>query len=325
MRNQERSTPAGKYFQEHGISLNKLPKDAQYIMRKLSERPTKVAPNSPKLPVVAQLVNIPLAQLQEWAEAPPMGDRWVQKIAGQMQRGTIYKGGNNRKGAKRAKRRDDVDMIPDGGYKPIVRRVHRTRTHRIKTHPSAYGPQTPFAKMVQANGRTLNDLARSIGVPKQMIWTLSRGDMAENHPLLSVVAKELGVPTDRLARLMNRKPLEGKRLTLALRRMTQILKGERQVSSNGRSLVPVAKLKPPVVREMPSSYNKLRKQDFNLRSAVRGVVSTVNMALMAGEETTPPLPMPLMHALLKDYLERLGLREDLLVSPDFSEAFDPRK
>src|SRR5215467_2705975 len=83
-------SPFTIYAREHGFAtVRSLPGS---VGKYLSFKPTKVAPNSPALEELAKYMQVPLEELQQFAKAPPMGEKWVNKIRSQIDRGTLPQG-----------------------------------------------------------------------------------------------------------------------------------------------------------------------------------------------------------------------------------------
>jgi hypothetical protein len=69
------------------------------------------------------------------------------------------------------------------------------------------------------------------------------------------------------------------------------------------------------------SYNKLRHADRSVRQAVRNMVMNMNIAAMQGHREIP-VPTEMLCLVMRDYLERLGIKATMLVDPAFVDHID---
>lgn len=289
------ATPFGEFLAERDIAVT--PETlGEYISlaRRLREKPEKVAPNSPRLPGFAAHIGVPLAAVQKFCKAPPMGKRWVEKIESQMGAGTL----------RHTHKRHHV--VGKGNYKH------------------------PLARMAAEKGLSLVALAKKAGVKQPVVWRASTGKMPPNHPQLVRIAAALGVPTAELAKLQKAPAISGRVLELAERRDAaggghQRRAGKRGPGKGGKGVVLASVSSQP--REQtngtgPRKYNRLRKLELGLRESARALIATLNLAIMNGETHIPPLPVGDLHLFLQDYLREKGIKESILVDPKFKTVFD---
>lgn len=303
-------SPFAAYARKHGFeNVTKLP---GAIGKYLSSKPKRVAPNSPGLEALAKFMGVPLAELQPFAKAPPMGEKWVRKIRGQIENGTLPRGGpstNKRYRRKRAKRPTGVQG------------------------PASYAARNPFTKLVLSKGTTLTQLAETIGAKQSALWRVSMGGMAPNHPLIARIAHEIKVPVSQLAAMQRARPITGAFLTRAEKQFAIGHNGHESHDPNpGKAIVLASTEHGPGAKPAnghsaansngKGTYNRLKKLDLARRQSARVLVATVNYHVMKGDTLSPPLPLHDLHFILEDYLREKGIKENVLVDPKFSQLFD---
>lgn len=159
-------------------------------------------------------------------------------------------------------------------------------------------------------------LERESGIGRSIILPFLLGKLPNNHPALSRLAVALKTSEAALARCMTGAPWPPKTVNQVA---GQIATREAKKSPKGKPKNAVVLSKAAPLTE--GRRNSLKRGKDDLRIAVRTYVGSVNMAAMAGHTHLPPMPVPLAHKLLTDYLQEKGL-EGLLVRPDFAEVFD---
>ena len=60
----------------------------------------------------------------------------------------------------------------------------------------------------------------------------------------------------------------------------------------------------------------------DLRSAVRGMLTTTNVAIMKGDRYVPNIPTEALYLVLTDYAERRGIKVAVVLNPQFADVFD---
>jgi hypothetical protein len=68
--------------------------------------------------------------------------------------------------------------------------------------------------------------------------------------------------------------------------------------------------------------NSLKRQTLDLREAVRGMLTTTNVAVMKGDRYVSNLPTRALYLVLTDYAERRGIKTAVVLHPDFADLFD---
>lgn len=166
------------------------------------------------------------------------------------------------------------------------------------------------------------DFAREHGVSNigvqlsaSIVTQLLAGKLPPNHPYRPVVAGKLGVPAEELAPFCKGKPMTEAqvqrlttRLTIAKQRKT------------GTALVHVPKK--GVRLTARGKRNSLKRQGHDLREAVRGMLTTTNIAVMKGDRYVANLPTEALYLVLTDYAERRGIKTAVVLHPKFAELFD---
>lgn len=156
-------------------------------------------------------------------------------------------------------------------------------------------------------------LERESGIGRSIILPFLLGKLPNNHPALSRLAVALKTSEAALARCMTGKPWPEKTVKQVA---GQIATREEKKTKPGKGVV-LSKASPLV----GGRRNSLKRGKMDLQEAVRMYVGSVNMAAMAGHTHLPPMPVPLAHKLLTDYLLEKGI-DGMLVRPDFAEVFD---
>lgn len=313
------SSPFAEYAREHGFPrVTELPGS---IGKNLSAKPKKIAPNSPMLEELAKFMKRPLSELQAFAKGPPMGDKWVKKIRGQIDKGTIPRGAASANKQTAAKQRPTSE----------TRRRYKTSVAK-----------NPLGRLIQSHGLTFAQLGDQIGIKTPVLWKASMGGLAPNHPVLPKIAEALGEPLGKIAGMQHGRKLKpgmrdkvarqlgialsdtekpdrkpGKGIVLgSLSSAPRDARGESN-GSTGKHLVP---------RGAYGPQNRLasKRVQRDVRQSVRALVSTCNVAVMKGDSHIPPIPVEDMYAILQLLVTEMGIKVEVLIHPQFPKLFDPR-
>jgi len=288
------------------------------IGRRLALAPDKVAPNSPILPPFAEFLEIPLKTLQKFAGGAPMSEQFVRKIRIQMEKDTLTRG---------ARRERKLKKVPT----PSDSEERNGRGNYLKVTKNA----TAFRRyVVTAHNIDLTPLARRASIPISMMWRVSCGQIAPNHPVLTVIANALNVDVSEIVKFCNpdETPLKGNHIKAAEKLVKRYLATggkSRDRRKPGTSLVPV-----PTPHANANGnghhaavvYNRLgsKRTQLELREAARTMVGTLNVAIMNGDTHIPPLTIQEVYLVLVDYLQEKGVKDNVIVHPNFARLFDPK-
>jgi len=306
----------GQYLVDHNLGVNDFPFRLRGVVHRLKANAEKVAPNSPLLALLADHLKVPLTELEPFAQAPLMEEKWIRKIQTQLDRNSIPRG-------------NQVQHKKTRGPK-------KKKEETEDTEPAIKGnAKTPFAKLAASKGFTVQALADRIGVPHFYMWRVSSGDMAKNHPVLVPLAKVLGVEVPTLKRMMRRPVLTPANHARAQRDLLTHMedRGRKREKSEPKALVPTPVT--GVVRQIENghpvpaetrTYNRLgsKRSSVQLREVARALVATINISVMKGETHTPPLPLADLYLVMQDYLQEKGIKANLLIDPSFGTSFDPK-
>jgi len=280
----------------------RLPLAVRNIALRLQRSAEGVAPNSPMLPGLAKYLGVPLDTVQKFAKGAPLNEKWLSKISTQLARGTIPRG------------------------KKLGKAIHAKHASKKKTKgraPVEIQPHTKheLTRIAAEKGFRLGDLAKELGVKAGSLWAIATGKCAPSHPLLPEIANALDIPLRRLQAMcklpglsIGRPKAKRKEKVLAVvhvsREHTHQHNGNGHPKNNGHH---------------PRKYNAMRKQEIELRQAARSILSSLNLAIMEGQQWSPPLPVAALHAVMQDYMNSKGGRGGALVlDPRFAEFFDPK-
>ena len=309
-------TPFARYLNKRGLNSSNLG-EFTGVANRLARDPKAVAPNSPMLPSFAQFLDISLRQLKSFAEGPEMSKKFVRKIEGQMAAGTIPRGTSKKKTKQRPPMPEPQSDLDDSDGEVLGTVEVGSGNHRREPLSNS----TAFAKLVFSKGTSLTDLAERLHIPTSMMWRVSGGGVAPNHPVLEMIATALDVPISELSALQKGKVLEGGYLKAAGGIVAGYKKKKGKARQAGTAVVKHENEK----MTAPVQYNRLgsKRTELQLRAAARLVVSTLNTTVMRGE-THIILPTEDVFLILHDYLREKGVRASILVDPEFAQLFDPK-
>jgi hypothetical protein len=303
-------TPFAKLLRSRGIIASDLGV-LQNIAKRLANAPGQVAPNSPMLPPLAEFLNLPLKKLQKFAEGNEMAAGFVHKVKVQLERAGRGDG-----------KRDET---------PPVEEHATTSNGDTPTVPRAFAKNaTPINRLFAEHNTSPKLISDATGIHLSLLWRLSGGDVAPNHPVVAIVANHIGLPTEALAGMMKLPPMDGK----YIERSAQVLAEQMSGKRNGAKPAKQKKGRKPgtaVVRQNAQeietrTYNRLgsKRAELGLRQSARAMVATLNVSIMRGDTHMPPLPVGDLYLVLQDYLQEKGVKENVLVSPNFARLFDPK-
>jgi len=295
----ESKSPFGQYLAAHEQHIHDLPVNWQSFARRLSNTPDRVGANSPTLAAFAKAINRPLTELQGFATGELLTERWVQKIQKQIANGN--------------------------------RNVHKKKRAAKKSHGGAMYAKHNLAKLVAEKGFTLTEATKKAGLPASSGWRASVGKMPPNHPQLKQLAAAIGIPVATIAAMQTVPPLTAEFLARAER---SVAKGgrKRPAKKGGKKGIVLGSV---VVdqhehaqahtngkaRAGGAKYNRLRKLELPAREAVRTLIATLNDGVMKGDTYIPASTQDL-YLVLQDYLEEKGIKESVLVDPNYVRVFD---
>lgn len=171
-------------------------------------------------------------------------------------------------------------------------------------------PAQPFQQFMREHGaRSRFALSQKARVAFATVSALDAGKLAPNHPCRVLIARALGVNAEALADYC-------KGPALPPRTVRQIRTWIENRGKRGTALVRVGK------DVTTGKRNSLKRQRFDVRQAVREMLTTTNLAVLKGDRYVNNLRTEALFLVLTDYAERRGIKVPVVLNPQFSELFD---
>lgn len=178
----------------------------------------------------------------------------------------------------------------------------------------------PFSATLRESGVNQSALSKLTGITTATLRQLDTGKLASNHPYIPIIASAAKVPVDTVRSFAKGEPMA---VSVAAR-LTSIRKNVRSGSKKKKKGVVLAsKSSKPTKRAAWGSKktrNKLKRGRDDYRQAMRATISTHNLAVMEGDDFVR-IPTEALAVILTDYIERLGVKGSVILTPGFAEAF----
>lgn len=150
---------------------------------------------------------------------------------------------------------------------------------------------------------------------------LDKGKLPSNHPLIPTIARVLKQPEADIQRLCVGKPMDEKSVKMVATAMQQKLM--QRGSHGGQALVPTQQ-KPSALVAVTATRNRrnsLTRLDHRTRQAARSLADNANMHIVSGRRYLEVVPVDDLYLVLNDYFERHGIRDKLVLPPQYAEHF----
>lgn len=163
--------------------------------------------------------------------------------------------------------------------------------------------------------------AGGFGSNYAFLTKLAQGKLPPNHPYIADIAKRLGVETQKLEPLCQGKPMSVQQISRLTTRRERRGNGKAVILHPTKSTAAIKKRlgRPP---NSTKTRNSLKRQGNDLRTAVRGMLTTTNVAIMKGDRYVPNIPTEALYLVLTDYAERRGIKVAVVLNPQFADVFD---
>lgn len=172
-------------------------------------------------------------------------------------------------------------------------------------------PASTFKQFIRDHGvGTLAALSEKAQLSYNIVDQLSAATLAPNHPYRVVIARVLNVSAEELADYC-------KGPALAPSIVQQI-----RTRLDNRAKRPTALVAPKKAKATATTRNSLKRQAHDLRAAVRGMLTTTNIAVMKGDKYVANMPTEALYLVLTDYAERRGIKTAVVLHPQFADLFD---
>lgn len=303
--------------------------DVWRMAMRLERTPEKVAPNALHVEPLARALHLPLAEVQSFAKGPPLSQAQLDRVA----KRAAHPGGYGRSNFK-----SEIKNEPVAHHRKPAAATRRTGGHHGKPFLPKRGS---FGALMQSQGvPSWPQLEERIGSVAGMhvAKALQRAPhlVARNNPALQLIADALKVPLATIEAFARGKKLGETRIKAIQTRLTANAKKAKKEKSvvlatvhvsGGRAIQRVedpdgnghAKRKG---RPIGAKTNKLRRADREVREIVRTFYGTYNFMVLNGEVTFPPVPLEQMGVFLREFLDAKGMAADLMLNPNFKDAFD---
>lgn len=168
--------------------------------------------------------------------------------------------------------------------------------------------------------------AGGFGSNYAFLTKLAQGKLPPNHPYIADIAKRLGVETQKLEPLCQGKPMSVQQISRLTTRRERRGNGKAVILHPTKSTAAIKKRlgRPPGSGKgvVLGKRNSLKRQNVDLRTAVRGMLTTTNVAIMKGDRYVPNIPTEALFHVLTDYAIRRGIKTAVVLDPKFADLFD---
>lgn len=165
-------------------------------------------------------------------------------------------------------------------------------------------------------------------------WTmtakLQAGQLAPNHPHIARIAEVLKCDASELAQFCKGRQLAESQVSRLTKRLAAG-KGRGPRGSGTAVVLHPTKSEAALAKRALAKRgrgapgqrrNSLKRQTHDLRSAVRGMLTTTNFAVLKGDRYVANMPTQALYLVLTDYAERLGIKTAVVLDPSFADLFD---